>query len=74
MTMGIKQDGYSLVRGLHHVTTLASNANASNRFFTCDLGMRRIKQTVDFDSPDIYHLCYRNVGYPVTVMDLFPVS
>lgn len=71
--MEIKQDGQSLIRGLHHVTSLASNPGANNRFFTRDLGLRRIKQTVNFDATDTYNLYYGNeAGHPGTVLACFP--
>jgi len=73
MAIQIKQNDNSLIKGLHHVTSLASDANVNNHFFTHDLGLRRVKQTVNFDSPDIYHLYYGNgLGCPGTVMTCFP--
>ena len=44
------------IKGLHHVTSLASDARENNAFFTNVLGLRRIKKTVNFDAPDVYHL------------------
>ena len=44
------------IKGLHHVTSMASGARANNAFFTDALGLRRVKQTVNFDAPDVYHL------------------
>ncbi len=59
----------SQIQGLHHVTSLAANANASNAFFTKTLGLRRVKKTVNFDEPSVYHLYYGDeVGLPSTVM------
>jgi len=61
------------VKGLHHVTSLASSAVANNAFFTATLGLRRVKTTVNFDAPDVYHLYYgTEVGAPGTVMTYFP--
>jgi glyoxalase family protein len=61
------------IKGLHHVTSLASNAQRNNAFFTSVLGLRRVKKTVNFDAPDIYHLYYGNeIGTPGTVMTYFP--
>ena len=34
------------IKGLHHVTSMASGARANNAFFTDTLGLRRVKQTV----------------------------
>lgn len=61
------------INGLHHITSLASGANANNRFFTDVLGLRRVKKTVNFDAPDVYHLYYGDeAGTPGSVMTYFP--
>lgn len=62
-----------MIKGLHHITSLASDARANNRFFTDALGLRRIKKTVNFDEPSVYHLYYGDeVGTPGSVMTYFP--
>ncbi len=61
------------IKGLHHVTSLASSAQENNAFFTNVLGLRRVKKTVNFDAPDVYHLYYGDeTGTPGTVMTYFP--
>jgi len=61
------------IKGLHHVTSLASSAQANNAFFTDALGLRRVKKTVNFDAPDVYHLYYGDeTGTPGSVMTYFP--
>ncbi|WP_102109184.1 VOC family protein [Oceaniglobus roseus] len=61
------------IKGLHHVTSLASDARTNNAFFTDTLGLRRVKKTVNFDAPDVYHLYYGDeVGTPGSVMTYFP--
>jgi glyoxalase family protein len=61
------------IKGLHHVTSLASSARDNNAFFTNVLGLRRVKKTVNFDAPDVYHLYYGDeAGTPGTVMTYFP--
>jgi glyoxalase family protein len=74
-----KPDGFQEVsmldqiKGLHHVTSMARNAVENNRFFTDTLGLRRVKQTVNFDAPDVYHLYYGDEqGTPGSVMTYFP--
>ncbi len=52
------------IKGLHHVTSLASDARENNAFFTEVLGLRRIKKTVNFDAPDVYHLYYGDIAKP----------
>ncbi len=61
------------IEGLHHVTSMASGARANNAFFTDTLGLRRVKKTVNFDAPDVYHLYYGDgAGSPGTIMTYFP--
>lgn len=61
------------IHGLHHVTAMASDARANNAFFTGTLGLRRVKKTVNFDAPEVYHLYYGDgQGSPGTVMTYFP--
>ena len=61
------------IKGLHHVTSIASDAAENNAFFTQALGLRRVKKTVNFDAPDVYHLYYGDeLGNPGSVMTYFP--
>lgn len=61
------------IRGLHHVTSMARDAQENNAFFTRKLGLRRVKKTVNFDAPDVYHLYYGDEhGTPGSVMTYFP--
>ena len=61
------------IKGLHHVTSMARDARQNNQFFTGKLGLRRVKKTVNFDAPDVYHLYYADeVGTPGSVMTYFP--
>jgi glyoxalase family protein len=59
--------------GLHHVTAIASDPQRNADFYARTLGLRLIKQTVNFDAPDVYHLYYGDrQGTPGTVMTFFP--
>lgn len=61
------------IEGLHHVTAMAGDAQANNAFFTKTLGLRRVKKTVNFDAPDVYHLYYGDeIGRPGSIMTYFP--
>lgn len=61
------------INGLHHITSMAADANQNNDFFTKTLGLRRVKKTVNFDRPDVYHLYYGDEhGTPGSVMTYFP--
>lgn len=63
----------TVVEGLHHVTSLSADAQRNNNFFTQVLGLRRVKKTVNFDAPEVYHLYYADrLGSPGTVMTYFP--
>jgi glyoxalase family protein len=63
----------SQITGLHHVTSLASSARDNNAFYTQVLGLRRVKKTVNFDAPQVYHLYFGDeVGSPGTVVTSFP--
>lgn len=59
--------------GLHHVTAIASDPQANVDFYTTVLGLRLVKQTVNFDAPDTYHLYYGDeAGHPSTILTFFP--
>jgi glyoxalase family protein len=61
------------VHGIHHVTALASDPQGNVEFYTGVLGLRLVKQTVNFDAPDVYHLYYGDeTGQPGSVMTFFP--
>ena len=61
------------IKGLHHVTSMASDGPVNNAFFTGALGLRRVKKTVNFDEPSVYHLYYGDAeGAPGSVMTYFP--
>ncbi len=61
------------INGLHHVTSIGSDACAVDRFWTGTLGLRRVKKTVNFDAPDVYHLYYGDeLGRPGSAMTYFP--
>lgn len=61
------------IKGLHHITSMAADAPVNNAFFTGTLGLRRVKKTVNFDEPSVYHLYYGDEhGAPGSVMTYFP--
>ncbi len=61
------------IKGLHHVTSFAGDPQVNNDFHTKVLGLRRVKKTVNFDAPDVYHLYYGDEhGTPGSVMTYFP--
>lgn len=61
------------VRSLHHVTATVGDAQEDLDFFTGRLGLRLIKQTVNFDNAGVYHFYYGNTyGEPGSIMTTFP--
>jgi len=64
---------FDTIEGIHHITSMARDANETDTFHTAVLGLRRVKKTVNFDAPDVYHLYYANgTGQPGTVLTYFP--
>jgi glyoxalase family protein len=61
------------IQGIHHITTLASDPQRNLDFYVGFLGLRLVKQTVNFDAPDVYHLYYGDeTGRPGTILTFFP--
>jgi len=59
--------------GLHHVTAIASDPQRNLDFYTKVLGLRLVKQTVNFDAPHIWHLYYGDrYGSPTSILTFFP--
>lgn len=59
--------------GLHHVTAIASDPQRNVEFYTQALGLRLIKQTVNFDAPHVWHLYYGDeAGRPSSILTFFP--
>ncbi len=44
--------------GIHHVSAIASDAHRNLEFYAGILGLRLVKQAVNFDDPGVYHLYY----------------
>jgi glyoxalase family protein len=63
------------VTGLHHVTAIASGAQANLDFYTRVLGLRLVKRTINFDAPDTYHFYYGDIaGSPGSLLTFFPFA
>lgn len=62
-----------VIKGLHHVTATVSDAQEDYDFYSKTLGLRLIKETVNFDNESVYHFYYGNeTGTPSTVFTTFP--
>lgn len=60
------------VTGLHHITAIATDAQANIDFYAGLLGLRMIKKTVNFDDPSAYHLYYGDgTGSPGSIITFF---
>ena len=61
------------ISAIHHITAIASSAAENLEFYEQVLGLRLVKQTVNFDDPYTYHLYYADgAGSPGTIMTFFP--
>lgn len=61
------------ISGIHHITAVSSSAAENLAFYENILGMRLVKQTVNFDDPYTYHLYYGDAkGSPGTILTFFP--
>jgi glyoxalase family protein len=60
------------VQGLHHITLVCSDAQRTVDFYTGVLGLRLVKQTVNFDDPTSFHLYFGDaVGSPGSAVTFF---
>jgi glyoxalase family protein len=60
------------ITGLHHLTAIATDAQANIDFYAGLLGLRLVKKTVNFDDPSAYHLYYGDeAGTPGSIVTFF---
>jgi glyoxalase family protein len=58
--------------GFHHVTMVSQNARRTLGFYRDILGLGLVKQTVNFDVPDTYHLYFGDpTGAPGSLLTFF---
>jgi glyoxalase family protein len=61
------------VHGIHHVTAIAGDPQATVDFYTGVLGLRLVKLTVNYDDPQTYHVYFGDeAGHPSTILTFFP--
>src|SRR6478752_6406839 len=61
--------------GIHHITAIVGHPQENVDFYAGILGLRLVKQTVNFDDPGTYHLYFGNKGgKPGTIITFFPWS
>ncbi len=58
--------------GLHHITMITGDAQRNVAFYADLLGLRLVKKTVNFDSPEAYHLYFGDEqGTPGSILTWF---
>ena len=61
------------LRGIHHITAIATEPQQNLDFYTQVLGLRLVKRTVNFDDPGSYHFYFGDrIGSPGTILTFFP--
>jgi glyoxalase family protein len=61
------------LRGIHHITAIATEPQANLDFYMRVLGLRFVKRTVNFDDPSAYHFYFGDrTGRPGTAITFFP--
>jgi glyoxalase family protein len=64
--------GDGAIKGIHHATMIARDAQTTVDFYTRMLGLRLVKQTVNFDDPGAYHLYFGDdEARPGTLLTFF---
>jgi glyoxalase family protein len=59
--------------GIHHITAIVGQPQENVDFYAGVLGLRLVKQTVNFDDPGTYYLYFGNEGgKPGTIITFFP--
>ena len=59
--------------GIHHVTAIAGDPQQNVEFYARVLGLRLVKETVNYDDPGTYHLYFGDeIGHPGTILTFFP--
>ena len=62
----------SPIRGIHHVTAIATDPQRNLDFYTEVLGLRFVKRTVNFDDPGSYHFYFGDeIGSPGSILTFF---
>ncbi|MBM7838707.1 glyoxalase family protein [Alkalihalobacillus xiaoxiensis] len=59
--------------GIHHITAIVGDPQENIDFYQTFLGLRLVKQTINFDDTGTYHLYFGDdEGTPGTIMTFFP--
>lgn len=61
------------MQGIHHISSIVGNPNEVIAFYRNILGLRLVKQTVNYDNPYTYHLYFGNNEADIgTIITFFP--
>lgn len=60
------------VKGIHHISSIVGHAQRNLDFYASILGMRLIKQTINFDDSSTFHFYYGNEAGDTPVVTTFP--
>lgn len=61
------------LRGIHHITAIATDPQRNLDFYAGVLGLRFVKRTINFDDPSAYHFYFGDgTGRPGTAITFFP--
>ncbi|MGY3765816.1 VOC family protein [Vagococcus vulneris] len=61
------------IKKIHHISAIVGDPKENIAFYETILGLRLVKQTINFDDPETYHLYYGNyTADPGTIMTFFP--
>lgn len=61
------------IKRIHHISAIVGDPNENLKFYRDILGLRLVKQTVNFDDPGVYHLYFANHHMtPGTIITFFP--
>ena len=59
--------------GIHHITAIAGDPQQNVDFYARIMGLRLVKETVNYDDPGTYHLYFGDeLGHPGTILTFFP--
>ncbi len=60
------------LEGIHHITAVTGDAHANVDFYSSVIGLRLVKQSVNFDEPSAYHLYFADeLGSPGAALTFF---
>jgi len=62
-----------ITAGIHHITAIVGHPQENVDFYAGILGLRLVKQTVNFDDPNTYHFYFGDAdAKPGTIITFFP--